>query len=97
MHQQQQPSICIPRLTDDASNKAFILKVFNRYNWGSISRVDVVNKNGNSRAFIHFKSWHNTPRISAIRKRFLNGEIINIIYHKPWFWKCSASRIPKPL
>jgi len=92
----QQPSICIPRLADDAMNKAFIQKVFDRYNWGCISRVDIVNKNGKPRAFIHFKYWNNTEQISAIRQRFLNGETVNIIYQKPWFWKCSASRIPKP-
>jgi len=48
----QQPSICIPRLADDAMNKAFIQKVFDRYNWGCISRVDIVNKNGKPRAFL---------------------------------------------
>ena len=26
----------------------------------------------------------------------MNGETLNVVYDTPWFWKCSASRLPKP-
>lgn len=89
----QQPSICIPRLMDVTINKALIQSVFDKYNLGNIARIDIVNKHGNLRAFIHFNYWHKTEYVLDIKNRLLNGETLNIIYKKPWFWKCSASRI----
>ena len=90
------PSICIPRIFDNSITKKEIYTVFNKYNWGPIARVDLVHKNNNTRAFIHFKYWFENQRNSDIKEKLLSGESINIIYAKPWFWKCSLSKIPKP-
>ena len=90
------PSICIPRIFDNSITKDEIYKVFNKYNWGPISRIDLVNKNNNTRVFIHFKYWFDNQKNLDIKEKLLNGESINIIYSKPWFWKCSVSKIPKP-
>ena len=91
------PSICIPRIFDNSITKKEIYTVFNNYNWGPISRIDLVNKNNNNtRAFIHFKYWFDNQKNLDIKEKLLNGESINIIYAKPWFWKCSVSKIPKP-
>ena len=90
------PSICIPRIFDNSITKKEIYTVFNKYNWGPISRIDLVNKNNNTRVFIHFKYWFDNQKNLDIKEKLLNGESINIIYSKPWFWKCSVSRIPKP-
>jgi len=43
------PSICIPRIFDNSITKNEIYTVFNKYNWGPISRIDLVNKNNNTR------------------------------------------------
>ena len=32
----------------------------------------------------------------SLRERLIAGETIKIVYDNPWFWKCAASRIPKP-
>jgi hypothetical protein len=88
------PSICIPRIIDDKITKDHIYKVFNKYNWGPISRIDLVKKNNNTRAFIHFKYWFENKKTACIREKLKDGGSINIIYAKPWFWKCRASNIP---
>jgi hypothetical protein len=90
------PSICIPRIFDNSITKNKIYTVFNKYNWGPISRIDLVNKNNNTRVFIHFKYWFDNQKNLDIKEKLLKGESINIIYAKPWFWKCSVSKIPKP-
>ena len=45
------PSICIPRVFDNSITKDKIYQVFHNYNWGPISRIDLVHKNNNIRAF----------------------------------------------
>ena len=76
------PSICIPRIFDNSITKKEIYTVFNKYNWGPISRIDLVNKNNNTRAFIHFKYWFDNQKNLDIKEKLLNGESINIIYSK---------------
>jgi hypothetical protein len=90
------PSICIPRITDKSMTKDKIYKVFNKYNWGPISRIDLVNKNNNIRAFIHFKYWFDNKENEQLKNKIFGGQCVNIIYSRPWFWKCSLSKIPKP-
>ena len=90
------PSLCIPRILDSSITKNDIYKVFNKYNWGPISRIDMVNKNNSITAFIHFKFWFDNQNNSDIKNKIENGESINIIYSKPWFWKCSLSKFSKP-
>jgi len=89
------PSLCIPRINKSLTKKD-IYKVFNKYNWGPISRIDMVDKNNGVRVFIHFKYWFDNEKNLALRDKILSGESINIIYSVPWFWKCSHSNIPKP-
>lgn len=93
-----QPSICIPYIVDERVGKSFIKRVFDRYGWGEISRIDVVRKHKKCKAFIHFKKWNGNEKSQSVRKRLLAGEMINIIYDGEvgWFWKCSASKLPKP-
>jgi len=91
------PSICIPRIFNNSLTKKDISTVFNKYKLGPISRIDLVNKHNNTRAFIHFNYWFDNQKNSDIKDRLLSGGSINIIYSKPWFWKCSVSKIPKPV
>lgn len=94
------PSICIPRVFKNISWKR-IKDVFMDLNLGYVERVDVVPKTTDkgesyNRVFVHFKSWNKDQQ--AVRKRLLSGDSIKILYEdpKPWFWKCSASRVPRP-
>ena len=45
---------------------------------------------------MHFHSWNDDK--AEIRQRLLDGGSVKILYEnpKPWFWKCSASKLPKP-
>ena len=97
-----EPSICIPRTLANVTwfqVKDTFEQLMGR---GTVERVDIVAQNGDDkqpfcRIFVHFRYWPNTPEISAIRERLIGGEVLKVVYDTPWFWKCSASRIPKPV
>ena len=63
--------------------------------------VPKTNERGESyyKVFIHFKMWNNikNPMAKATRDKLLAGEEIKIVYNAPWFWKCTASRVEKPV
>ena len=97
-----EPSICIPRTLN---NRPWyeVKNVFESLiGKGTVERVDIVrSKNTNDyqpfcRIFVHFRYWPNTPEIMSIRQRLIDGQTIKVVYDTPWFWKCSASRVPKP-
>ena len=98
-----EPSICIPRTL----NNVTWFQVKNTFEElmgkGTVERVDIVSKSAHAdsqpfcRIFVHFRYWPNSPDIMAIRDRLLAGETIKVVYDNPWFWKCAASRIPKPV
>ena len=96
-----EPSICIPRTLHNV-NWRQVKDAFEQViGKGTVERVDIVpSKNSEStpfcRIFVHFRYWPNSPEITSIRQRLVNGEVIKVVYDNPWFWKCSASRIPKP-
>ena len=96
-----EPSVCIPRVFSNIK-KTFVKDVFEElFGNGCIERIDMVQKiSGNSekfqRVFVHFKYWSAAPRNQQVRQRLIDGHQIKIVYDDPWFWKCSASRIPKP-
>jgi len=96
-----EPSICIPRTLHNVTwvkVKDAFEQVIGK---GTVSRVDIVPSKTNDsapfcRIFVHFRYWPNSPEIMAVRQRLLDGEMIKVVYDTPWFWKCSASRIPRP-
>lgn len=96
-----EPSICIPRTLANVTwfqVKETFEQIMGK---GTVERVDIVSKNiGDNqpfcRIFVHFRYWPNTPDMISLRERLIAGETIKIVYDNPWFWKCAASRIPKP-
>ena len=96
-----EPSICIPRVFKSVPRDT-IAGVFEKLNLGAVDRIDMVakvNAHGDSynKVFIHFKRWNQTPLAQAARAKLLQGEEIKVVYSEPWFWKCSASRVDKPM
>ena len=96
-----EPSICIPRVFSNI-DKTCVKDVFEElFGEGCIERIDMIQRRtGNSerfqRVFVHFKYWSATLRSQQVRQRLIDGHQLKIVYNGPWFWKCSASRIPKP-
>lgn len=37
------------------------------------------------------------PEVAAFRNALQAGETRKVVYNHPWFWKCAASRTPKPV
>jgi len=97
-------SICIPRAFKNTSSQR-VFETFRRLNFGFIDGVDVVLKtaeNGEDyvRIFVHFTKWnHSNPNAKKFREQIIKGEQVNILYDqpKPWFWKCSLSRLTRLL
>ncbi len=97
-------SICIPRAFKNTSSQR-VFETFRRLNFGFIDGVDVVAKtaeNGEEyvRIFVHFTRWnHSNPDAKKFREQIVKGEQVNILYDqpKPWFWKCSLSRLTRLL
>lgn len=82
-----------------------MFETFRRLNFGFIDGVDVVPKtaeNGEEfvRVFVHFTKWnYSNPDAKKFREQIVKGEQVNILYDqpKPWFWKCSLSRLNRLL
>ena len=97
-------SICIPRAFKNTSSQR-VFETFRRLNFGFIDGVDVVPKtaeNGEDyvRIFVHFTKWnYSNPDAKKFREQIVKGEQVNILYDqpKPWFWKCSLSRLSRLL
>jgi len=96
------PSVCIPRTFSDVTWRK-VRDIFEQVvGEKCVERVDMVNKiNPRGKpyqcVFIHLKEWPNNDFALQIRERLINGEDIKIVYDEPWFWKCTASRTPKPV
>lgn len=98
-----QPSICIPRTLHDANTDwRNVKEVFESIlGKGTVDRVDVVKRRDDDspfcRMFIHLRYWPtDKPEVVAWRKRLMDGESIKVVHSNPWFWKCVASRLPRP-
>jgi len=83
------PSICIPKI-DRTVTSGFIRNIFNKFNFGEIKKIDVIQLNKGKRAFIHFKYWNTDPRSTRVRKFLEAGDDFKIIHRDPWFWKCTV-------
>ena len=96
-----EPSICIPRTLNNVTWRD-IKNVFETVlGRGTVERVDIVRKRNDTtpfcRIFVHLRYWPvNLPEVAEIRNRLMAGETVKVVYDNPWFWKCSASRVPKP-
>ena len=97
-----EPSICIPRVFKSTTRKD-LFDIMEKLDFGAVERIDMVpktNERGESyyKVFIHFKMWNiKNMMAKATRDKLLAGEEIKIVYNAPWFWKCTASRVEKPV
>ena len=82
--------LCIPKVTGNI-NKSFIYNIFNKYNFGHIEKIDLINKENSKKAFIHFKNWNKDDRSQYVKDIITSGKDIKIIYSMPWYWICKKS------
>ena len=87
----ENPSLCIPRIFHSISRKR-IEDVLRDMQFGEIDFIDMHLGRDYQKAFVYFKTWYTTPFAISIKRRFLEGEELKIIYDDPWFWKCSLNR-----
>ena len=96
-----EPSICIPRAFSNISSDKVKKTIEQVLDSSCVDRVDCIEREDKSgkkykRFFVHFKFWPKDQQSAAVREKLLQGDTIKIVYQEPWYWKCSASRIPKP-
>ena len=97
-----EPSICIPRTLNNVGWRD-VKEVFEKIlGKGTIERVDIVTRRDDDspfcRIFVHMRYWAvNVPEVAAFRNALQAGETRKVVYNHPWFWKCAASRTPKPV
>jgi len=94
------PSLCIPRVFPNITWQR-VKDALEDVGLGEIERVDMVhkkNEKGESfkRVFVHFKRWATTPEATAAREMVLGGDMFQVTYDDPWFWKIGMSHAEKP-
>lgn len=85
-------SICIPHVYNNISNRR-IYDVFNNYNLGTVSSIDVKRRTGTDRhlyktVFVHFSEW-NVNNVSAVNlKNMIDDPNMEakLVYDDPWYW-----------
>ena len=92
------PVLCIPRVFSNITEER-IRRIFDQLNIGTLTRVDIINKQDAkgdkfNRVFIHL-DWNNSENANMSRERLMDGKDIKILYDNPWFWKASAYRQPE--
>lgn len=98
-----EPSLCIPRVFPNLT-KEFVKDIIENYErLGEVERVDMVNKENAKgekfkRVFVHFKMWNmDDEYVTERRDTALRGEMFEIVYDEPWFWKVGRSHAEKPI
>lgn len=85
------PSIFIPRVFNNITENV-IRNVFDKPSFGKIQSIEMLNKTNHKNekyksAIIHLV-WNDNNNLSHnTRCELLNGNVVNIMYNNPWFWK----------
>lgn len=94
-----EPSICIPRTLNNITWRTVKDTFEQILGKGTVERVDLINDRSGApfcKVFVHMRYWPNTDEAMNVRENLLAGQTVKVVYDAPWFWKCSASRLPKP-
>ena len=97
-----EPSICIPRTLNNVSWRD-VKETFEKLlGKGTVERVDVVTRRDEEspfcRIFVHMRYWDMTNEsVAGWRQTLVDGGEIKVVHNHPWFWKCVASRVAKPV
>jgi hypothetical protein len=96
-----EPSICIPRTLNNVTWRVVKDTFEKLLGKGTVDRVDIVTRRDDDtqfcRIFVHMRYWPlKEPGVAAWRQTLVDGGELKVVHNHPWFWKCVASRVPKP-
>lgn len=96
-----EPSICIPRTLNNVSWRDVKETFETLFGKGTVDRIDIVRRRDDDspfcRIFVHMRYWpQDNEQVMAWRKQLMEGTELKVVYKHPWYWKCVASRLPKP-
>lgn len=97
-----EPSICIPRTLNNVSWRDVKDTFEKLLGKGAVERVDIVSRRDEEspfcRIFVHMRYWAvNDETVAGWRQTLIDGGEIKVVHNHPWFWKCVASRVAKPV
>lgn len=84
-------SICIPWVFSNTSDQK-IRKVFENLQCGVVESVHQLKKDDHNIAFVNFSEWFGDEKSLSMRESLENGEVLQVVYDEPWFWKISKCR-----
>ena len=94
------PSLYIPRVFANISEER-VRDTIEDVGLGEVDRVDMVpikvasGKKFN-RVYVHFKRWSKSEEAQSAREVVLSGDMFEVTYEDPWFWKIGMSNLKKP-
>ena len=97
-----EPSIYINYVYENITRERIIETFTEVFDGEYIERVDMVRKTNTETeeeyfsVFIHLTSWPTGQAFQNIRQKLIDGKDFKLVYDSPWFWKCCASKMPKP-
>ena len=97
-----EPSIYINYVYENITRERIIETFTEVFAGEYIERVDMVRKTNTETeeeyfsVFIHLTTWPTGQAFQNIRQKLIDGKDFKLVYDSPWFWKCCASKMPKP-
>ena len=84
-------SICIPWVFPNTSDQK-IRKVFENLQCGVVESVHQLEKDNHNIVFVNFNEWFEDEHSLSMRQSLENGQVLQVVYDDPWFWKISKCR-----
>ena len=97
-----EPSIYINYVFENITRERIIETFTEVFAGDYVERLDMVRKTNTDTeeeyfsVFVHLKTWPTGQAFQNIRQKLIDGKDFKLVYDSPWFWKCCASKMPKP-
>ena len=79
-------SLFIPRVFSNISSDR-IAGVFEKQEFGTVKRVDLVSQGDYNRAYVHFEEWCDSSMVRSFQERILQKkDRVVVVYDDPYYW-----------
>jgi len=80
-------TLCIPRVCKNIKKKQ-IFDVLNRYQFGKIKKIDIIENRGKNTNIVHiyYSYWNKNDYVKKVLEKLTTNLNIKIFYDDPWFW-----------